>query len=105
MPETYSIRAVVFRDGDLWVAQCLEYDLATQGRTMEQLRERLEMLLLAQMAVGRKVGRKPFAGMPKAPQEFWERWENAIPLAPPFFDLETAALDLPKPSLEIRAAA
>lgn len=80
MDKVPEVRAVVFRDEDLWVAQCLEYDLATQGRTLEQLRERVELLLLARMAVSQKVGRRPFEGLPKGPQEFWDLWGSAEPL-------------------------
>ncbi len=44
-----SFTAVVWQEGDLFVAQCLEVDVASQGRTEEEaidnLKEALELYL------------------------------------------------------------
>ncbi len=36
--ESDGIRAVIFQDGDLWVAQCLEYDIGAQAFDVDTVR-------------------------------------------------------------------
>jgi hypothetical protein len=39
------IKAVVFREGDWWIIQVLEYDLASQVRRLEDVPSHLRRLL------------------------------------------------------------
>ena len=71
------ISAVLFREGEWWVAQCLEYDLATQARRLEDLPEELHRLLTNQMLASLEVGVEPFHGFARAPRRFWEMYERA----------------------------
>jgi hypothetical protein len=71
------IRAVVFRAGEWWVAQCLEYDLATQARRLEDLPRELRRLLNVQILASLESGIEPFEGFSKAPTRFWKMYENA----------------------------
>jgi len=49
MPDTQHVTAIIERDGDWYVALCPEYDVASQGRTVEEaranLREAIELFL------------------------------------------------------------
>ena len=76
MPE-YTIHAVAFRRGDWWIAQCLEYRLATQTRTLEELPSELERLLTVQVQASRARGGEPFAGFSAAPRRYWQMYERA----------------------------
>jgi len=76
MPD-YKVRAVAFRRGDWWVAQCLEYRLATQTRTLEELPYELERLLSVQVQASLARGVEPFAGFAPAPRQYWEMYERA----------------------------
>jgi hypothetical protein len=76
MPE-YRIRAVAFRRGDWWVAQCLDYALATQTRTLEELPYELERLLTVQVQASLARNIEPFSGFAPAPQKYWEMYERA----------------------------
>lgn len=38
-----TVRAVAFQSGDWWVAQCLEYAIATQARKLEDLPYEIEI--------------------------------------------------------------
>lgn len=40
-----ALRVIVLRDGDLFYAQCLEYDIAAQGKTADEAVERLGIAL------------------------------------------------------------
>jgi hypothetical protein len=76
MPE-YTIHAVAFRRGDWWVAQCLEYRLATQTRTLEELPYELERLLTVQVQASLARGIEPFVGFSPAPRRYWQMYERA----------------------------
>jgi hypothetical protein len=75
---------LIFRDDhapEWWVAQCLEYDLATQARTLEGLKEAIGHLLDGRTAVGRKFGLAPFEGLPPAPEFYRRAYEKGYPLS------------------------
>jgi hypothetical protein len=76
MPE-YRIRAVAFRRGNWWVAQCLDYALATQTRTLEELPYELERLLTVQVQASLARGIEPFSDFAPAPPKYWEMYERA----------------------------
>jgi hypothetical protein len=73
----YKIRAVIFQEGPRWVAQCLEYGLATQAARLEDLPHELMRLLAVQIAASLECGVEPFFGFSPAPRRYWEMYENA----------------------------
>jgi hypothetical protein len=102
MADKHKIRAVAFEHGDHWVAQCLEYDIATQAKTLDDLLYELERILVAHV-MGAE-GANPFAAIPKAPQSFWRMYERAVTRVSrvkPAFPLPVSK----RPHLEVRKAA
>ena len=80
----YTIRAVVLQEGEWLSAQCLEYDIATQARTLDDLSYELQRIIAGHIATSRKFGKKPFEGVPKAPEKYWKMFEQSkIPLPQP----------------------
>ena len=72
------------RDGDNhvgWVAQCLEYDIAAQGQTIDVVKKRFRHTLIGQILVDIKHGKEPLEGIKKAPREFWKQFEQGERLA------------------------
>ena len=49
------IRVLLSKEGEYWVAQCLEYDIGAQARDLDQLRKRL--LVAFQAATARETVR------------------------------------------------
>ena len=77
-----ALRAVVFQEGDWLCVQCLEYNLATQARTLRQLYKDLHRLILGHIAVRLRHNQRPFEGLPRAPQKYWNMFERSkIPLS------------------------
>lgn len=76
MPER-TIHAVVFREDEWWVAQCLEHDLVGLSRTLDELPEELRRQLRAQIEISLEAGVEPFANLPKAPARYWKMYEAA----------------------------
>ena len=78
MEKEHTIRAVVFKNGKTWIAQCLEYDIATQAISIDMLLYELERILVAHLLVADEEGLpQPFADIPKAPRRFWEMYKRA----------------------------
>ena len=71
-----SIRAIIFKDGDQWVGQCLEYDIAAQARDLETVRSRLIMTIEAEAEAGMELNGDPFGGIGRAPKHFYDMWDK-----------------------------
>ena len=98
------IHVVVFRNGEWLIAQCLEYDIATQARELRDLLYEVERILSAHIVVADLDGSEPFANLPKAPRRFWQMYRDAIARLEPIRDIELPASGHPRPVLELRAA-
>ena len=72
MPD--QIRVVMFKDGDIWVAQCLEFDIGAQGKDLDQLHARLVIAINLELQESLKVNGKPFAGIDPAPAQYERMW-------------------------------
>jgi hypothetical protein len=78
METTNNVRAVLIQEVDgRWSAQCLEYDIAAQAKTLAELRYELEKALVGHMVVSVELGMKPFESLGPAPQRFWDMFEAA----------------------------
>ena len=97
------IRAVVFKEGEWWVIQVLDYDLATQVRRLEDVPDTFRRLILGQIEVNAFMGVAPFHGFSKAPRRFWEMYEKARILVAPSRLADTGG-DV-SPEVEARLAA
>jgi predicted RNase H-like HicB family nuclease len=81
---------LVTKEADWWVAQCLQYDLAAQAKTIADLRYAFERALAAHVVVSLEKKVEPFDSLPSAPRKYWDAWERALPVetervAPPAF--------------------
>lgn len=74
--ELEHLRVVVFREGDVYVAQCLEIDIATQASDIPELLERLELTIDAECALSKELGEQPLQGIAPAPNYFHALWEK-----------------------------
>lgn len=77
------ISVLLLEDGDLWAAQCLEFDLGGQGATQEEAAAALSRHLLAQVTVDRMLGKEPLADILRAPERYWELYKQAAHVAAP----------------------
>lgn len=62
-----TIRIVTFKEGEIWVAQCLEHDVCAQAADLDSVRARIEAALEAEA---------PLEALPEAPAHFFELWER-----------------------------
>lgn len=75
--ERMELRVVAYREGDYYIAQGLEFDICVQAKTIEELQDRFDLAAFATLAICAERGTDPYEGIPRAPSEFWEMFENA----------------------------
>jgi hypothetical protein len=84
----YAIRAVVFQEGEWLCAQCLEYDLVAQARSLRQLSRALQRLIVGHVAVRLRHKQPPFRDLPRAPEKYWAMFRRSrLVLPAPLFRL------------------
>ena len=75
MKKTLSL--LVGREGEWWVAQCLEYDIAVQARTLKDVDYEFQRILLGRIFAAKELGIDPFEDIPPAPEEYRKIFEDA----------------------------
>jgi hypothetical protein len=100
LPQT--IHAVVFRSSDGYVAQCLEYDIATQATSVSALLYEVDRIIAAHLLLADQEGNEPFASIPRAPRRFWQMYREANARLEPVRHARFPTKAQPR--LELRAA-
>lgn len=99
------LRVVIFQEGDWLCAHCLEYDFATQARSLDGLRRDLERMIVGHIAISLAHGLKPFANRRRAPQRYWTLFTRSkIALPPQRFGIKLKQRGVNIPIPEIRIA-
>jgi len=75
--ENLDLRVLVLQEGDYWVAQCLEHDVAAQGKTPKQLAHALNSALVGHAAIAQLHREKFFENMSPAPKFYHELYDQA----------------------------
>ena len=70
------VRVLVSKQGDFWIAQCLEYDIGAQARGIRDLLDNFELAFKAELAESFKQTGKPFGDVPPAPRKFHDIWDD-----------------------------
>jgi len=58
-------------------AQCLEYDLVAQAKTLPQLCRALERLIVGHIVVRLRHKQQPFRDLPRAPKKYWTMFQRS----------------------------
>jgi len=92
----YSISAVLFKREDQWVGQCLQYDVAAQATTIDDLEYELVRTLMAHVVLDLENSVEPLTTLPRAPEEYWKMFDKGRELVaktPPQFELPWPILE------------
>lgn len=76
MAAVTEIRVLIAKEGEYWVAQCLEYDIGAQARDLDQLRGRLLTAIESERQESMRRHGMAFFGIDPAPRYFHELWEG-----------------------------
>ncbi len=71
---------LVMKEGEWWVAQCLQYDLTAQSRALSDLKYAFEYALVGHIVTSVENNLEPFEQLPPAPQMYWDAWRRALPV-------------------------
>ena len=77
------MRVLLIKEDAVWVAQCLEHDIAAQGTTIADAKDAFVRNFAAQIAVALKYGEEPLATFAPAPKYYWDLFSMAERLAEP----------------------
>lgn len=75
MTSKQDIRIIVYREDDVFVAQCLEYDICTQAPDKETLHDRMNCLIEIELEEMGKTGQE----LDPAPVRFHDMWDGGGP--------------------------
>ena len=74
--EETKIRAIVCKEGDVYIAQCLEYDICTQAADISALLDRLDLVVEAEFAACHLDGKNPCDTIGSAPNYYHGLWDK-----------------------------
>lgn len=75
--EIIKVDVLVFPEHSFLIAQCLQYDIAAQGRTWSALKRAFILTFMGQMKLQVKFGKKPLGDIPSAPKEFKKMFSSS----------------------------
>ena len=75
-----TLRFVFLRSGELWVAQCLEYDLGGEGESAKAAADAAVEAIMSQVAMDRMLGKPALSAIPKAPERYQRLYEHGVPI-------------------------
>ncbi len=77
MKSPLTLSVLLLQEGEWWSAQCLEYDIAAKAKTLPELRDELQRVLLLHVVLALEDGREPFGGIRPAPKKYWDMFAAA----------------------------
>ena len=81
---------LLYKEHELWVAQCLQFDISAQANTLEDAKYEFQKVFIGQIAASIENGIEPLKGIPKAPAIFARLYEKATELKSEPFVFELA---------------
>jgi hypothetical protein len=90
-PQNFEVSVVLCREGEGWAAQCLQYDIAAQGKTIQEAKDSLEKAFVSQVMIDLLHETDALSAIPQAPREYWvmfERGERLTDRKPFYFPPE-----------------
>jgi len=79
-PRKIALRVIYLRETDYWVAQCLEHDIAAQGKTLSEVEDAFRKTLVGQIVLDLRKGREPLEDIKPAPSIYWRKFREGLRL-------------------------
>jgi hypothetical protein len=70
------LRAIVFKEGNFYIAQCLEYDICAQAGDIDAVLDRLDLVIETEFELCCEKGAQPKDCIAPAPNYYHELWEK-----------------------------
>lgn len=96
--QVIQIRAVAFKEGEIYVAQGLEFDICVQAKALSDLPKKFAYSVAANVAISLELGKQPLEGIRPAPQQFFDMFDAAqLTLTHPSSSIDEA---MPLPAIQ-----
>ncbi len=106
MKNNHSMHVLMFREGDWWVAQCLEIDLAAQAKTIDGLVYELGRVIVGTSVIRIENGLPGIEELPPAPEFYWKAYQRAMTISPDLHPRFQSSVGVPPafmiPQIEMR---
>lgn len=73
-----TLQVLIFREGPLMVARCLEHDIAAEGENIGEAWEVWKIVFKAQILVDIRAGKEPLADIGPAPDLYFDMFRHAM---------------------------
>ena len=71
-----TLRVLLVSDGGAWTAQCLEHDIAAQGKTIQDALVEFQRTLVAEVCLHASRGAQGLDSIPRAPHMYWKKYHE-----------------------------
>lgn len=71
-----SLSVLLIKEGNQWAAQCLEFDIAAQGKTLHAAMNAFTRAYVSEVAVCNELGVNIEESIPPAPQYYWNLYDS-----------------------------
>ena len=76
-----NLSVLLLKESDNWVAQCLEYDVATQAKTIQEAIKSFKETFINQLILYFDIDEDPLQVLEPAPKYYWDLFEKAEKLS------------------------
>ena len=77
MTKQKKIKILEYKDGNRYIAHCLEFDLVAEGVVAKEAKENLNSLISSYLQFAREKNIEEFAYHP-APKTYWDRFKEDL---------------------------
>ena len=77
----FHLNILLLQEAQIWVAQCLDYDIVAHGKTIPDAMSSFERVFAGQVVLDVEDGKAPLDDILPAPIEYWKLFENALRIA------------------------
>ena len=74
------LQVLLIREDDGWSAQCLQYDIGAEAKTLRDVLYEFERAVIGHLAICSEKQLTPFAVLGPAPEAYWREWQTACRL-------------------------
>lgn len=71
-------KVLIYRDRVGYIAQCLNYDLVTEGETVLDVLNSFVQVIKTHISLCLRNGNEPFADFEPAPDKFWKMYDASV---------------------------
>ena len=76
--QVLELRVLLYVQNDTWIAQCIDFDIATQAESAKNVIESFERVFAAQLLYDHQNGRRVLEGISPAPEHFFPSFREAV---------------------------